>query len=133
MIRLQVVGQGNAAATSDAAGLAPGTPVPPAATIAAPNDPLTPIERIAVSVASENAATGQQSLAPLFANLNAAASTSNLPRALQQAISEVLAQQTALDPNLSGGDIQNAFQKSGLLLEASLASGSVPASGSAPI
>ena len=132
VIRLQVVGQGNAAATSDAAGLAPGTPVPPAATIATPNDPLTPLERIAVSVASENAATEQQSLAPLFANLNAAASAGSLPPALQQAISEVLAQQTALDPNLSGGDIQNAFQKSGLFLEASLASGSVTASGSAP-
>ncbi len=132
VVRLQVVGQGNAAASSDAATLPPNTPVAPAANVAAPNDPLTPLERIAVSIASENAVTGQQSLAPLFANLGAAASSSNLPPALQQAISEVLAQQTDLDTNLSGGDIQNAFQKSGLFLEASLASGSIPSSGSAP-
>jgi Flagellar hook-length control protein FliK len=134
VVRLQVVGQGNATATatSDASPLAPGTPAAPAANVAAPNDPLTPLERIAVSVASENAASEQQSLAPLFANLGAAASSNNLPPALQQAISEVLALQTALDPNLSGGDIQNAFQKSGLFLEASLASGSLPATGSAP-
>ena len=38
----------------------------------------------------------------------------------------MLAQQTSLDQNLDGGDIKNAFQKSGLFLEASLASGSVP-------
>ena len=129
VVRLQVVGQGNAAATGDASSL---TPVAPAANVATPNDPLTPLERIAVSVASENAAAEQQSLAPLFANLGAAASSSNLPPALQQAISEVLAQQTTLDANLSGGDIQSAFQKSGLFLEASLASGSIPPSGNAP-
>jgi hypothetical protein len=132
VVRLQVVGQGNAAAINDAASLAPGLPVAPAASAAAPNDPLTPLERIAVSVASASAATEQQSLAPLFANLNAAASSSQLPPALAQVISEVLAQQTALDPNLSGGDIQSAFQKSGLFLEASLASGSVPTTGGAP-
>ena len=43
---------------------------------------------------------------------------------------QVLAQRTSLDPGLSGSDMQNAFQKSGIFLEASLASGSVsPASG----
>ena len=54
---------------------------------------------------------------------------SNLPPKLQQAMAQVLAQQTSLDQNLDGGDIKTAFQKSGLFLEASLASGSVPASG----
>ena len=49
----------------------------------------------------------------------------NLPPKLQQAIAQVLAQQTSLDQNLTGSDVQNAFQKSGILLEASLASGSV--------
>src|SRR5207245_2619222 len=94
-------------------------------------DSLTPLERIAVSVAAESAAATQQSLAPLFANLNAAASANDLPPALQQVIANVLAQQTSLDPDLGGGDIQNAFQKSGLFLEASLASGTAP-SGSTP-
>src|SRR6185312_14932022 len=114
VVRLQVVGQGNAAATENAATLAPSAPVGPAANVATASDPLTPIERIAVSVASEAAATQQQSLAPLFANLSAAASSNSLPPALQQAIAQVLGQQTNLDENLSGGDIQNAFQGSGL-------------------
>ena len=131
VVRLQVVAQGNAAASGNAATLAPSAPVGPAANVAAPGDPLTPLERIAVSVASEAAATQQQSLAPLFANL-AAASSSNLPPALQQAVAQVLAQQTSLDENLSGGDIQSAFQSSGLFLEASLASGTVASTGSAP-
>ena len=44
----------------------------------------------------------------------------------------MLAQQTSLDQNLTGGDIKTAFQKSGLFLEASLASGSVPPAGGIP-
>src|SRR5262249_40433627 len=70
VVRLQMAGQGaTAAATGDAASLAPNatTGIVPSAA-ATPNDPLTPLERIAVSVASENAVTEQQSLAPLFAN-----------------------------------------------------------------
>ena len=130
VVRLQIVGQG--AGAGDAAGLAPNAPVAAPAGAAAPNDPLTPLERIAVSVASENAVTEQQSLAPLFANLGAAAASDNLPPTLQKAIAEVLAQQTNLDENLSGGDIQKAVQTSGLFLEASLASGAVPGTGSTP-
>ncbi|MBV9457111.1 MAG: flagellar hook-length control protein FliK [Bradyrhizobium sp.] len=129
VVRLQVVGQGNATAANNAATLAPSAPVGQPANVASPDDPLTPLQRIAVSVASETAATQQQSLAPLFANLTAAASSNSLPPALQQAIAQVLAQQTNLDENLSGGDIQNAFQSSGLFLEASLASGSVASGG----
>jgi hypothetical protein len=45
---------------------------------------------------------------------------------------QVLAQQTSLDQNLTGGDIKNAFQKSGLFLEASLASGSVSSAAGMP-
>ena len=127
VVRLQVVGQGNATTANNAATLAS---VGPAANVATSDDPLTPLERIAVSVASEAAATQQQSLAPLFANLNAAASSTSLPPALQQAIAQVLAQQTNLDENLSDSDVQNGFQSSGLFLEASLASGSF--TGNAP-
>ena len=65
----------------------------------------------------------------MFANLGAAVSTGSLPPKLQQAIAQVLAQQTSLDQNLDGGDIKTAFQKSGIFLEASLAAGSVPPSG----
>ena len=133
VVRLQVVGQGGAAfASGDTVDLAPGAPVGPASNAAGPNDPLSPLERIAVSVATETAATEQQSLAPLFANLSTAAASNSLPPGLQQAVARVLAQQTSFDPNLNGGDIQNAFQKSGLFLEASLASGSLPATGGVP-
>src|SRR6201996_4356065 len=132
VVRLQVVGQGNATAANNAMTLAPSVPVGPNANVAAPDDPLTPLERIAVSVASESAATEQQSLAPLFANLTAAAASNNLPPALQQAVAQVLAQQTNLDENLSGSDIQNGFEGSGLFLETSLASGSVAPGGGAP-
>src|SRR5258705_552869 len=126
----RVVGQGGDA--GDAVTLSPEALVDAAAnrpTIVAPKNVLTPIERAAVSVAAQTAATEQESLAPLFANLGAAASSGSLPPKLQQAIAQVLAQQTSLDQNLDGGDIKTAFQKSGIFLEASLAAGSVPSSG----
>jgi len=136
-VRLQVVGQSTTAAASvdgsDPTSSAPAGAVAAAPAVAAdPNDPLTPLERIAVSVASEGAATQQQSLGPLFADLNAATTSDNLPPTVQQAAVQVLAQQTSLDTNLSGGDIQTAFQQSGLFLESSLASGSVSSASAAP-
>jgi hypothetical protein len=125
-IRLAVVGQG-AAPSTDAVSLSPNAPVAaPTASAAPTNDPLTPLERIAVSVATEAAATRQDSLAPLFADLVAAATSNNLPQGLQNAVLQVMAQQTPLAENLSGDDIQAAFQGSGLFLEASLAQGSSP-------
>ncbi|MGB8399146.1 MAG: flagellar hook-length control protein FliK, partial [Bradyrhizobium sp.] len=128
-IRLAVVGQGADAAglSGDVVTLSPEALVdaasnPPTIT-AAPKDGLTPLERAVVSVTVQSAATEQQSLAPLFANLGAVAASGDLPPKLQQAIAQVLAQQTSLDQNLDGGDIRNALQKSGLLFEARLASG----------
>jgi hypothetical protein len=135
LVRLQIAGQGlvdQGAASADTTSVAPNVPVAAPAAAPSPNDPLSQLERIAVSVASENAVTQQQSLAPLFANLGAVATSDNLPPPLQKAIAEVLAQQTSLDENLSGGDIQNAAQRSGLFLEASLASGNIPATSSPP-
>ncbi len=97
---------------------------------ASPVNALTPLEKLAVSAATQTAATQQASLAPLFANLGVVAASGSLPPALQQAVAQVLAQQTNLDQNLTGDDVKNAFQASGLFLEASLASGSVsPAAG----
>jgi hypothetical protein len=136
-IRLAVVGHdaGAAAATSpDGVTLAPAAIVdvaasPPVSAALPINRPsrneLTPLERVAVSAAAESAATQQEGLAPLFANLDAVARSNALPPKLQQAVMQVLAQRTSLDENLSGDNVKNAFQKSGLFLEASLASGSV--------
>jgi hypothetical protein len=131
-IRLAIVGgAGEAAAdmvtlTPEAAGVAGSATAANAA-----RNPLTPQEQIAVSVASEAAVTRQGSQAPLFANLASVVNGSDLPPALKQAVLDVLAQQTALDPQLGGDDIEAAFQKSGLFLEASLASGATP-SGTVP-
>ena len=133
-VRLAMLGQGGDAAASlgDAVTLSPNAQADAALNrpaILTPRSALTPLERAAVSTAAQAAVTEQDSLAPLFANLGAAVSASNLPPKLQAAIAQVLAQQTSLDQNLDGGDIKTAFQKSGIFLEASLAAGSIPASG----
>jgi Flagellar hook-length control protein FliK len=133
-IRLAMVGQGAGTAAgnvTDTVSLAPGALAeaalnPPAAT-APLKDILTPLEQLAVSTAAQSAATQQGGQSQLFANLGVAATT-GLPQKLQQAVMQLLAQRTSLDQNLTGDDVRNAFQKSGLFLEASLASGS-PAAG----
>jgi hypothetical protein len=112
-------------ATSDALALAAAGGVAAPATAAAPQTQLTTLQALAVSVAAETAAAQQTSLAPLFANLAVATSSGNLPALVQQAATQVLAQRTSLDQNLTGNDIKQAFQSSGLFLESSLALGSV--------
>jgi hypothetical protein len=89
-----------------------------------PTSLLSQIEISAVSVAAQTAATEQTSLAPLFADLNVASGLPNLPPQVQQAVVQVLAQQTNLDRNLTADTVKQAFQSSGIFLEASLASGS---------
>jgi Flagellar hook-length control protein FliK len=129
-------GASDASAASDTVTLALGATAgiaaqtPPA--VVAAKIQLTPLEALAVSVAAQTAATQQTSLAPLFANLGVAAGLNGLPPQVRQAAALVLSQQISLDPNLTGEDIKQAFQNSGLFLEASLASGSVSASGAAP-
>jgi hypothetical protein len=136
-LKLAVVGRQSATpAAAPSASSDVETPVPaavvdvadvattPRVNAAPPKIELTPLERIAVSAAVQGAAAQQQSLAPLFANLAAAAASNSLPAKLQQAVTQVLAQRTNLDPALTANDIKTAFQKSGLFLEASLASGS---------
>jgi hypothetical protein len=130
-IRLALVGQGAGAAVTDSVSLAPAALADavanPSATATPLKSALTPLERLAVATAAQSAASQQGGQSQLFANLGVAA-TSGLPQKLQQAVMQLLAQRTSLDQNLTGGEIKNAFQKSGLFLEASLASGS-PAAG----
>ncbi|WP_076858237.1 flagellar hook-length control protein FliK [Bradyrhizobium mercantei] len=131
-IRLQLVGSG--ADTGDAVQLSPAAAnvtatAEPIAT--APKVALTPLERVTITATAQHAAAVQGSQAPLFANL-AAVVSANLPPRLQAAIAQVLAQQTGLDDNLSGEAVKAGLQKSGLLLEANLAAGVAPASGSVP-
>jgi hypothetical protein len=137
-VRLAVVGHGadTTGSSGDAVTLSPEALVDAAGnppTITAPQrNVLTPLERTVVAAAAQSAATAQESLAPLFANLGAVTSSGGLPPKLQQAIAQVLAQQTSLDQNLGGSDIKAAFQKSGIFLEASLASGSVSSASGVP-
>ncbi|MDE5460112.1 flagellar hook-length control protein FliK [Bradyrhizobium sp. CSS354] len=93
---------------------------------------MTPSEQVAVTAASAEAVTKQGSQAPLFANLAAVVTGSDLPAGLKQAMLGVLAQQTPLNTGLDGGDVESAFQRSGLLLEASLAAGATPSSATMP-
>ncbi len=128
-------GVSDASAAFDSVTLAPGATASIAAqtpVVVAARIQLTPLEALAVSVAAQTAATQQTSLAPLFANLGVAAGLNGLPPQVQQAAALVLSQRTSLDPNLTGDDIKQAFQNSGLFLEASLAAGSVSASGATP-
>ncbi|MFX5210896.1 hypothetical protein ABTC77_19510, partial [Acinetobacter baumannii] len=83
-------------------------------------------EKATITIAAQTAATEQGSQAPLFANLASFAASPTLPPKLLQAIQQLLAQQTGLNPNLDGAAIKAAFEKSGLLLEASLAAGATP-------
>src|SRR5882757_1422397 len=124
-----VNGSAGAAAAFDQVTLAPDAAVRIAAQTASavpPTNQLTPQEALAVSTAAQIAATQQTSLAPLFANLDVAAGLTGLPPQVQQAVAQLLAQRTGLDQNLTGKDVKQAFQNSGLFLEAHLASGSAP-------
>lgn len=135
-IRLAVMnGAGEAAAdqvtlTPRAASLVDSPSLAPSASPA--RNTLTPLEQVAVTAASAEAVTKQGSQAPLFANLASVVTGSDLPAGLKQAVLDVLAQQTPLNTALDGGDIESAFQKSGLFLEASLAAGATSSSGATP-
>jgi Flagellar hook-length control protein FliK len=137
-VRLAVVGPASDLSAEGANSASGATLAPQAAanipvlTATPPVNVLTPLERAAVTTATASAATQQGSLAPLFANLGVAASSGALPPALQQAVVQLLAQRTSLDQNLTGSDVKNAFQASGLFLEASLASGSVSSAAGIP-
>ena len=152
-IKLAVVGQGNSnagipAATGEgdvspnivspdlatsAAKVSVNAEAKPVADVTPLKNPLTPLQAIAVSAAAQTAATRQGSLAPLFANLGAAAVSDALPAKLQQAVAPLLALRPNLDQNLTGTDVQAAFKSSGLFLESSLASRSVAPSSAAAV
>jgi hypothetical protein len=134
-----VAGQGvasSAGATTDVVTLAPGAlaniaaQVTPAVVVS--QNQLSALEQLAVSSAAQTAATQQTSLAPLFANLSVASGVAGLPPQVQQAVAQLLAQRTNLSPSLTGDDIKQAFQGSGLFLEASLAAGSASSLSATP-
>ena len=87
--------------------------------------PASP-EAIAVSQAVQTAAPRQAGLSPLFANLPVIVAANGVPQQVQNAASTLLATRPPLDSTLTAGDLRQAFQKSGLFLEATLARGAAP-------
>jgi hypothetical protein len=120
-------------ATTGGAGLidTPTAPAQPTDPIAQ-NLPSAPAS--ALSQAVQTAATQQNGLAPLFADIAEATSSPSataLPQPVRAAAEQLLALRPALNGNLSGADLARAFLRSGLFLEARVAA-NVGASGAQP-
>ena len=75
----------------------------------------------AVAAAASRAAGRQAGLAPLMADMAQAAAEPDTPRQVKAAIAQVMALSTRMDGQISGPEIRQALQRSGLFLEARLA------------
>lgn len=80
----------------------------------------------AIARAAQAAASKQAGLSPLFANLPVIVAADNVPAQVQNAASQLLTVRPQLDASLTANDLRQAFQKSGLFLETSLAQGMAP-------
>jgi hypothetical protein len=114
---------GTALSAADASGKAASAPEPPLAAPAAG-------QALALAAAVQSAAARQDGLARLFADAGVAALAPGLPPALRAAAAELLAQRPVLDASLSGADIKQALDRSGLLLESRLAAAALDPGGS---
>jgi Flagellar hook-length control protein FliK len=92
-----------------------------------------PASLTALSQAVRSAAARQNGLAPLLADIAAAAEADALPAPVRQAAHDLLALRVPLRTDLTASDIKQAFARSGLLFEARLAaSPGAPPTGAAP-
>ena len=82
----------------------------------------------AVAAAAGRAAARQAGLAPLMADMVQTAAEPDTPRPVKAAIEQVLALSAQVDGQISGPEIRQALQRSGLFLEARLAA-TTPAEG----
>jgi hypothetical protein len=80
----------------------------------------------AVAAAASRAAGRQAGLAPLMADMAQAAAEPDTPRQVKAAIAQVMALSTRMDGQIKGPEIRQALQRSGLFLEARLASDGQP-------
>lgn len=114
-------GNANAATTGTGPSNIVSEPTEPVAS--APSaDPANPA--VALAQAVRVAAVQQKGLAPLFADVAEVTTPANpavLPQAVRDAARQLLALRPALDSNLSGADVRQAFAQSGLFLEAKIA------------
>lgn len=75
----------------------------------------------AVAAAAGRAAARQAGVAPLMADMAQAAAEPDTPRPVKDAIAQVMALSARMDGQISGPEIRQALQRSGLFLEARLA------------
>ncbi|RAI43358.1 hypothetical protein CH341_14855, partial [Rhodoplanes roseus] len=94
---------------------------PPAATSATS-------AQAALAQAVRAAAAQQDGLAPLLANLAAAMKLGGIPDAVRTAAAQLLSFRVPTDEPIEPEDVARALSRSGLFLEAGLATGTVPAS-----
>ena len=87
-------------------------------------DPVTP--QAAVMQAVRSAAPRQGGLAPSFADVAQAVENATLPAPVQEAAAKLLALRVPLDENLSAADVKQAMARSGVLMEARLATPAQP-------
>lgn len=80
-------------------------------------------ESAAIARAVQTAAPKQAGLSPLFANLPVIVASDGVPQPVQNAAAQLLTARPQLDAALTADDLRQAFQKSGLLFESSLARG----------
>jgi hypothetical protein len=85
---------------------------------------------VALQAAVRSAAATQGSLAPLFAEIAAAANLPALPEPVQREAMRLLSLRPQLDGNLAAAGLKQAFANSGLFLEAQLAESAQPSAGS---
>lgn len=83
-------------------------------------------ESAAIAQAVQTAAPKQAGLSPLFANLPVIVASDGVPQPVQNAAAQLLTARPPLDTALTADELRQAFQKSGLLFESSLARGAMP-------
>jgi Flagellar hook-length control protein FliK len=96
-------------------------PEPQLATPAQAPNPVV-VAQAAVATAVQTSAARQGGLAPLLADAEVAASVPALPEAVRQAVGRLLGLQPTLDETISADSLKQALGRSGLFLEARLAS-----------
>jgi flagellar hook-length control protein FliK len=127
--------------TGAIAGGNPNNPATITLSTAAP-DPLLPTQpqapnpavaaQTAVAAAVQSSAARQGGLAPLLADAEVATTVPALPEPVRQAAERLLALQPALDETISADSLKQALGRSGLFLEAHLASAANGAMPTAP-
>lgn len=75
----------------------------------------------ALSEAVRSAASTQNGLAPLFADVSAVANAKGLPDSVRQAADQLLALRPPVEHGVAAKDVQQAFSRSGLFFESNLA------------